>query len=64
MKLLLYSVIILIGASCSSDKDNYIPIENINLEFTVPSNFPKPTYKMALNPPTEKGFELGKKTIL
>ncbi|WP_416354246.1 cytochrome-c peroxidase [Aquimarina aquimarini] len=61
MKLLLYSVIILIGASCSSDKDNYIPIENINLEFTVPSNFPKPTYKMALNPPTEKGFELGKK---
>ncbi|WP_233194560.1 cytochrome-c peroxidase [Aquimarina sp. I32.4] len=61
MKLLLYSVIILIGTSCSSDKDNYIPIENVNLEFTVPSNFPKPTYKMALNPPTEKGFELGKK---
>lgn len=34
---------------------------NPALEFTVPSNFPEPTYNMALNPPTEKGFELGKK---
>ncbi|WP_369872183.1 cytochrome-c peroxidase [Aquimarina sp. Aq78] len=61
MKLLSYIVIILIGTACSSDKDNYVPIENAKLEFTIPSNFPDPTYDIALNPPTEKGFELGKK---
>ena len=31
------------------------------LAFTVPSNFPPLAYNIALNPPTEKGFELGKK---
>nr|WP_106791796.1 cytochrome c peroxidase [Aquimarina sp. Aq78] len=61
LKLLSYIVIILIGTACSSDKDNYVPIENAKLEFTIPSNFPDPTYDIALNPPTEKGFELGKK---
>ncbi|WP_024768557.1 cytochrome-c peroxidase [Aquimarina macrocephali] len=61
MKLLSYIAIILIGTACSSDKDNYVPIENKKLEFTIPANFPDPTYDIALNPPTEKGFELGKK---
>ncbi len=53
--------IILITTACSSDKDNYVPIENPKLEFIIPSNFPDPTYDITLNPPTEKGFELGKK---
>ncbi len=61
MKLLSYIVFILIGASCSSDKEDYVPIENATLEFKVPANFPEPSYNVSLNPPTEKGFELGKK---
>ena len=35
--------------------------QNIPLEFKVPSNFPPLAYNLANNPPTEKGFELGKK---
>ncbi|MHA7056857.1 cytochrome-c peroxidase [Aquimarina sp. M1] len=55
-------VLILFGVSCDSDKEDYIPIDqNPALEFTIPSNFPEPTYNVTLNPPTEKGFELGKK---
>ncbi|WP_370443856.1 cytochrome-c peroxidase [Aquimarina sp. AU474] len=61
MKIFSYIVIILIGASCSSDKEDYVPIENAALQFTVPANFPEPSYNVSLNPPTEKGFELGKK---
>ncbi|WP_394335664.1 cytochrome-c peroxidase [Aquimarina sediminis] len=62
MKLLSYIFIILFGTACSSEKDSeYIPIENTKLEFTVPANFPEPSYNITLNPPTEKGFELGKK---
>jgi cytochrome c peroxidase len=45
--------------SCSNDnEDDYI---DVPLEFTVPSNFPPLAYDITLNPPTEKGFELGKK---
>lgn len=45
--------------SCSDqDDEEYV---NIPLEFKVPSNFPDVAYNIALNPPTEKGFELGKK---
>ncbi|MDY8135080.1 cytochrome-c peroxidase [Aquimarina sp. 2201CG5-10] len=61
MKLLSYITIILFGAACSSEKDDYVSIENPKLEFTVPANFPEPSYNITLNPPTEKGFELGKK---
>ncbi len=56
-----YVIMILIGVSCSSDKDTYVPIENAKLDFVVPENFPEPSYDITLNPPTEKGFELGKK---
>ncbi len=64
MKFLVYIGIILFGVACnsSSDNDEYTPIpENKKLEFKIPSNFPDPTYDISLNPPTEKGFELGKK---
>ena len=44
--------------SCSSQDEEYV---DVPLEFTVPSNFPDLAYNIALNPPTEKGFELGKK---
>lgn len=44
--------------SCSSQDEEYV---DVPLEFTVPSNFPDLVYNIALNPPTEKGFELGKK---
>ncbi|MEP2936327.1 MAG: cytochrome c peroxidase [Gilvibacter sp.] len=35
--------------------------ENQLLEVVIPSNFPDPTYELSNNPPTEKGFILGKK---
>lgn len=46
--------------ACSSGNDEYEAI-NEPLEFTVPSNFPEVQYDITANPPTEKGFELGKK---
>jgi len=45
--------------SCSNDEEDvYI---DVPLAFMVPSNFPPLVYNIALNPPTKKGFELGKK---
>lgn len=61
MKLLTYIFIIFFGTACSSEKDEYVPIESVKLNFVVPENFPEPTYNVSLNPPTEKGFELGKR---
>jgi cytochrome c peroxidase len=45
--------------SCSNDQDD--TYQNIPLEFKVPSNFPPLAYDLVNNPPTQKGFELGKK---
>jgi len=49
-------------AACSGDDsqkdESYV---NKPLEFTIPSNFPELAYNIAANPPTKKGFELGKK---
>ncbi|MBU2062481.1 MAG: cytochrome-c peroxidase [Bacteroidetes bacterium] len=44
--------------SCSNEEEEYV---NLPLDFAVPSNFPNLQYDIAANPPTEKGFELGKK---
>lgn len=44
--------------SCSDQDDLYV---DKPLDFQVPSNFPALAYNIALNPPTTKGFELGKK---
>ena len=44
--------------------DGPMTVTNPLLDFTVPSNFPDATYSIIQNPPTEKGFELGKKIIL
>jgi len=44
-------------ASCADD-GGYEPVP---LTLTNPSNFPEPVYDYTVNPPTEAGFELGKK---
>jgi len=41
--------------------DGYMPLPNPELAFELPSNFPESTYDLSQNPPTERGFELGKK---
>lgn len=68
MKCFLY-ISLLMLASCSSDSteminttdSDYTPLPNPELNFEVPSNFPDATYDISQNPPTERGFELGKK---
>lgn len=63
MKYWAHILFMFLGVACSkSDKEEYVPIsQNEALEFVVPANFPEPSYNVSLNPPTEKGFELGKK---
>ncbi len=60
MKRLLILIAVLTVTACSPDNDEYRAI-NEPLTFTVPSNFPELQYDLTANPPTEKGFELGKK---
>lgn len=43
---------------CSGEDAAY---QNLPIDVTPPSNFPEMAYDTSLNPPTEKGFELGKK---
>ena len=48
--------------SCSKNESVYIPVpENRELQVNIPENFPDLEYDLTTNPPTEKGFELGKK---
>ena len=62
MKIIAYISIFFLVAACNDEKETYVKIpENPLLEFTIPANFPEPSYNITLNPPTEKGFELGKK---
>jgi len=50
------------AAACSENpEDDDALYVNKPLEFAVPANFPEQVYNIANNPPTEKGFELGKK---
>lgn len=44
--------------SCSNNEEVYV---DVPLELNKPSNFPSLAYDIGQNPPTEKGFELGKK---
>ncbi len=41
--------------------EGYTPLPNPALNFEIPSNFPESTYDITQNPPTEQGFELGKR---
>lgn len=68
MRFTAYFIILISLWACSSDNsngtntdDDPTVVENPLLDFTVPSNFPDATYSIIQNPPTEKGFELGKK---
>lgn len=61
MKSLFWIPLLCIGISCSTD-DVYIDVEpNTRLPLTVPSNFPPMVYNVEENPPTQRGFALGKK---
>lgn len=69
MKYLFYIALFFI-ASCTSDStedssvmtdDGYLPLPDAALNFEIPSNFPNATYDVSQNPPTEQGFELGKR---
>ena len=59
-KILMLILLILGLYSCSDDEAEYISI-NRELDVNIPSNFPQIQYDLSANPPTEKGFELGKK---
>ena len=56
-----YLLLCVFVLGCSTDDEDDASYVNIPLTFEIPSNFPALAYKIALNPPTEKGFELGKK---
>jgi len=53
-------VFALLFVSCS-DNESAEDYTNLPLSVVVPSNFPAMAYDISQNPPTEKGFELGKK---
>ncbi|MGO2358593.1 cytochrome-c peroxidase [Mesonia sp.] len=55
--LLLLSTLLL---ACSKDDGGYVSV-NKKLTLEIPANFPTIEYELESNPPTEKGFELGKK---
>jgi len=44
--------------SCSSSESDY---QDIALNVNIPANFPPMVYDVSVNPPTQKGFELGRK---
>lgn len=58
-KFVLLTFCVFLLLSCSSNDD--VEYTDIPLNFEKPSNFPATTYDFTNNPPTEKGFELGKK---
>jgi cytochrome c peroxidase len=53
-------VVALLLVGCS-DNDKSEEYTNLSLTVDIPSNFPAMAYDISENPPTEKGFELGKK---
>ena len=56
--LCLLSIFVVFGCSNADADEDYT---NLPLTFEVPSNFPALAYNLEVNPPTQKGFELGKK---
>jgi len=51
-------LLVLLGCSDDKETEGYI---DVPLELDLPSNFPPLAYNTDLNPPTQKGFELGRK---
>ncbi|WP_046744176.1 cytochrome-c peroxidase [Kordia zhangzhouensis] len=62
-----YICLVLICMSCKNEPYEEIPssqvgeFQNVLLDFTIPSNFPPLMYDIENNPPTETGFELGRR---
>jgi cytochrome c peroxidase len=56
-----YLIFLVFPVLLNCSKDDASEYKNIPLAFNVPSNFPGLTYDLSNNPPTQKGFELGKK---
>ena len=52
---------VLVGACTNSDSIEDSAYANLPLEVKHPENFPPLAYDITANPPTQKGFELGKK---
>lgn len=62
MKYLFWVLLSVYLVSCSSNCNEYIAVEeNTLLQVDVPENFPELVYDIDANPPTQYGFELGKK---
>lgn len=62
MKYLLWVPILFAMGACNNDPGEYIDVEQDKpLSVVVPSNFPPLVYNLEENPPTQFGFELGKK---
>ena len=57
-KLFYFLFFLIVSCSNNDSEEEYT---NVALDFKVPSNFPDLVYNIDANPPTEKGFELGKK---
>ncbi len=58
MRCLFWLFIPLLWSCENNDDGEYV---SLPLDLQVPSNFPAMAYNIGANPPTEKGFELGKK---
>lgn len=62
-----YVLVVCLLTSCKNEPYESIPeaesgtFSDVRLEFNVPSNFPALVYDVEGNPPTEKGFELGRR---
>lgn len=56
-----YLIFLVFPVLFNCSKDDASEYKNLPLAVNVPSNFPDLTYDLSNNPPTEKGFELGKK---
>ncbi|WP_019039405.1 cytochrome-c peroxidase [Psychroflexus tropicus] len=61
-KFSIFIICLTLCLACNSEDNAYVEIsENKKLDFPQPDFFPLPAYDLEENPPTEKGFELGKK---
>lgn len=61
MKRILYVLIPILAASCSSDPDVDLIPQSGEIRFEVPSNFPPPVYDFSNNEVSREKFELGRK---
>ena len=61
MKNLIFILIVITIAGCSTDPEAELAPQGGYISFEVPSNFPAPAYDFSTNPITQEGFELGRR---